>query len=293
MTTEITDLETREEIVEKKPGEVEVQISPEEKPTRDLKSKDPRENEPPKDSPRFKDVYGKWKGTERELEAEKKARANDRKVMEEMVKHNKELAGAMKKIADKPVAAPQPEEDKVGKLEEKLSGLLDKRAQARKDLEHDKVDSIQDEIADLKLDIRDAKREAKEKAKAPEPKKDDIEVDPAITQFVSEHPWFETDSVMKAAAIAIDNELVGLPEWANKSTNERMKEVAKKVEERFNHKPERQAPPAGAVENGDGPKPTGRKSVKLNETELELAAGFGITPEDYAAQKDAIKELGL
>jgi hypothetical protein len=107
--------------------------------------------------------------------------------------------------------------------------------------------------------VRAATKEAVEltaevKAKS-EPKVDEPKGGPPA-EWLEENPWFETDRVMKAAAVEIAQEMAE----SGASKERQLKEVAKRIREEFPHKfenPRRREP--AAVEGGGAGRGKGAK----------------------------------
>lgn len=263
-------------------------------------------NVPPK---RFEEVYGKWKGTERKLnELSENLKTKD-VVIEEARKHNQALMEKLEKLSSKAIEAvenvkEQPEAAQGDPPEVAAARSALEDLEARKEAALDRLESK--EVIKLDKEIRKVERflegyeafmarkrsEARSKKEKPqENKTQGEELDPDIDAFIKESPWFNQDPIMTGAAKEYDLYLTVQKEWKNAPLSKRLKEVKRVIEERF-------GTPAGG--NGNEPKrtrssgaesglglsraPSGPKTMKLNEQQLAVAKGLGITPEDYAKQ---------
>ena len=111
--------------------------------------------------------------------------------------------------------------------------------------------------------------------------------DPQAVAWASENEWFGKDSVMSAAALAIDNDLkqVGL----DPSTSEFYEEVNRRLEKEFPHKFENRSQSTSStaqVVAGSSRRPASSKNkVKLSPEDVRLANKWSIPLEVYAAEK--------
>src|SRR5208337_2990564 len=107
------------------------------------------------DHPRFKEIYGKLKGTERELESFKKEKETSNKLIDEMRRHNQELA---KRIDGVEKAKSAPAEDK-GPTKEELQGKIKdlniQKAKALETFKYSEVTELDEQIFDLKIQIKE------------------------------------------------------------------------------------------------------------------------------------------
>ncbi len=307
----------KEELAEEEVEEIEIEVEEEVKEVEEDEEKwvDPgkkegvEEHEPPADSKRFKQVYGKMKELERTIEDIREHGMKSDPVVKEMVAHNKRLAKAMEKVAEN--VAKVEGVDEVVALETKLSNLRESRKDARTNNEDDKLDGLNDEIVDIQFQIREAReakvQKAKEEKPAVEETVDEAEIRQEFVAFVEKSPWFDPesdnfDSIMQGAAMALDKTLQNEVRWSSKPLGERYSEVNKQIVKRFGwedtgEEPEvpkkgRKKPTAAAVEGG-GSKPRGNSGVKIKLTTdiVNMAEAFGLSPQDYAKQLAAEKEV--
>jgi uncharacterized coiled-coil protein SlyX len=297
---------------EQPPQEVDVteKLLGEEKPEEPL---DPGQNEGKKFKPdqskvppeRFEEVYGKWKGTERKLNELSESLKSKEAVMEEVRKHNQALMEKIEKLSNKAIEAVETVKDQVPQMPQGEPPQIIAARKAMTELEEkkeaalDRLDSK--EVIKLDKELRKVERYlegyeefmANKRAEAkPKPKKEDPPApkeqtaDPDIEAFQKDASWFGKDPIMTGAAKEYDLYLSGQPEWKDKPFSARLKEVKKTIEERFGNGSQPKPKPSPGAESGLGLSraPAGSKTVRLNEQQLAVAKGLGITPEDYAKQ---------
>jgi uncharacterized coiled-coil protein SlyX len=172
-------------------------------------------HEPPKDSPRWGEVYRKMKEQERMIEG-----LNT--MIKESQTHNRRLAKAIEKGIEKVTDANVKEatDDKVQKLEDELKEMRELRKQALKDVDYDKEEELTSRILDLREQLKEEKAEALRKKAAKDSKGaetsdegDDAEV---IAEWSSKTSWFNEDPLMRAAAQTLDVVLVNDKKWSKK-----------------------------------------------------------------------------
>ena len=200
---------------------------------------------------------------------------------------------------------------KVEKLDESFVGEFGSRVEsameaAKKEFEkaHEDGDAealmaATQKISRLSLDQarhEEAVKSAKERQAAPEeapvaapqqvaPKP----VDPRARRWAEENTWFGEDEAMTYAAYGIHNTLtkkMGL----DPKTEDYYTALDNAIREAFPHKFEEAKPvaaapsvaSAGASASKAGAK-KGRRTVKLNQSQLAIAKRLGVTPEQYAA----------
>lgn len=266
------------------------------------------EDEPPPDHPRFKQVYAKWKDTERELE-ETKA------TVKAAQEHNQQLWDKYQKITDKtveslekiatPKAEPAPAAPgaiKIADLEKEIDELEAKYNKALEDnlpLAAQLSGQIRQKERQLvRLEVAEAKNAATPKPpKEKKPEEKAPEMPPEIATFIKETEWYGKDPLMTGAANNLDLALSQDPKWQNRAMVDRLAEVKKQVEERFGYKKEGTPPPtptpkpaASAVEPGNLSGVSPIKSVKLTRDQCRVADMMGIPREKYAKQLAAIGE---
>ena len=306
----------KEELAEEEVEEIEVEVEDggEEVEVEEEAWEDPgkkegdEEHEPPADSKRFKQVYGKMKELERTIEDIREHGMKSDPIVKEMVNHNKRLAKAMEKVAEN--VAKVEGVDEVVALETKLSNLREARKDARTNNEDDKLDGLNDEIVDIQFQIREAReakvQKAKEEKPAAEETVDEAEIRQEFVAFVEKSPWFDPesedfDSIMQGAAMALDKDLQNDVRWSSKPLGERYSEVNSRIVKRFGwegteEEPEvpkkgKKRPSAPAVEAGNRkPKGSGGVKVKLTADMVNIAEAFGLSPQEYAKQLAADRE---
>lgn len=102
--------------------------------------------------------------------------------------------------------------------------------------------------------------------------------------------WFGQDQIATASALAVDQALQ--QEGWDPTSDEYYEEVGERMKKRFpeyfedkGEEPEVQKKQVRSVVQGGSRSPGGVQKVKLSENELRKAKLFGLTPEQFAAQK--------
>lgn len=178
-------------------------------------------------------------------------------------------------------------------FKEAVESLKAERAKALEDQDFAKAEKIRDEIDEVKdkfktHDTLPKQVEEKLQQEAPEP-------DPAFYAFVERNPWYKPDggNEMSKKADALgwalreaDIQKNGQPTL---SFTEIVKQVEKDIRKLF---PEKFESPRNPVnEGGNQQGGSGRKkgSAILSDDEAAVAKSFGMTPEEYAKERDAYK----
>lgn len=272
------------------------------------KKTDPRETEPPPDHPRFKEIYRKMKDYERGL-------AERDEVIKGAQEHNKALADKLEALAGKamdsmdamakqprpvPKAVPKAEiddlDEQIADLEAQLAEALDlethnpkRAASITRRIQKLEAAKLRHEFSSPK-DPKDPPPE--NKGKQPPPP------DPGVVWFLdAAKDWWAKDPLMTGAAKELDMVLSNDPAWKGKSVRDRLEEVKRQVEEKFNPSGKddkrKNDPPSpnpkpsqGLVEPGNLSGNAGNpRVIKLTPQERQVAAGLGISDQDYAKQK--------
>lgn len=264
------------------------------------------EDEPGENHPRFKKIYGKMKGFERELEESKLERAKDKGLMAEMRGHNKNLVDSFERISTSQheASATKTEADATTKAEGNLADLKTQRRAAREEQNFALADELDDKIDDAKDDLREVKASAvKRKTTKPAPSRG-IEVPVAEAEEFdkfAQNPWYnpdpdneDYDPEMNDAARRLDVILSNDQRWGRKPLAKRLAEVKKRIEKRFGwespsgkEEPNSGKRSANSVEGSGG---SGRSNVvKLSAAELVICEGLGVTAQEFAKQKQMMK----
>jgi hypothetical protein len=311
--------EEQEIVVETPPQQPPQEVEITEKLTGEEKTEeilDPGQNEGKKFKPdqsrvppeRFEEVYGKWKGTERKLNELSENLKSKEAVMEEVRKHNQALMEKIEKLSTRAIEAvetvkeqqstPQGEPPQVVAAREAMEELEEKKVVALDRLDSKEVIRIDKELRKVERYLEGyesfvAQKKAKSRAQKEEPPPPPPEQtpDPDIAAFQKTADWYGKDPLMTGAAKEYDLYLSAQPEWQNKPFSARLEKVKKDIEERFGTPPppppKSSSPkPSPGAESGLGLSRASShsKTVKLNEQQLAVAKGLGITPEDYAKQ---------
>jgi myosin heavy subunit len=243
--------------------------------------------------PRFREVYAKMKSYERELDTIRESWKNTDKLISGMRDHNQRLAEALEKAASKPAEREEP--DPVAQIDVKIKELRSEKKKAMEDLKYGEAEDFQEQIEELKEQRLFAKAKAMQKTTQPQkptenkPKLPEEDMR-AFTKFVEDNSWYNEDPLMRAAALQLDAILVADPKWGNKPLNDRLDEVKRRIEKRFNYTDEenptgRQS--AAAVDSGRSGSPgsSGGRTNTLSPEEEAVARGLKLTNEQYIKQK--------
>jgi len=281
-------------VVEEEAG-VKVEIA--EEPKLAVKAKvDPREAQEKltPDSPRFKEVYGQMKALERKVEDYEEKGKNTEKLMAEFKSHNERLAKAIEsqvELSREAITSGKDESDEeIKQLTSYLAELKVKKVEAHKTFNYQEIADIDDEIMEAKDEIKGIKYRKGMKERDKSKEKENVEVDPAFIAFIEDTPWFNGDTadpVMIQAAYEMDNVLLRDPKWAKKPIGERLAEGGRRVEARFDWKPDKPSvkvkPPSG-VEGVSGVRGTKTTTITLTPAQVAMAKGLDIPLEAYAKQ---------
>jgi len=290
--------------LEKSPDTI-VDLDQEETPVSDpgqlegLRKSKPTDNEPPPNHPRFKEIYGKMKQYEKQLLEV----SESTKYIDAMKQHNADLSNKLAEVLENShkntvdILTRQNTPDPVQLLESAIQTLNTKREEYRKAMEHDKADSINDQLIEAKVQLlieKNKKSEvpvkdvpSKEPTTATEPS-DDLEKT-YVKTWISKNPWFTDNLTIRKQAIEIDNKLLSSPEWRDKTIIERLREVESQIKNIYSGKTSSSGFPNVESEAGGSSSNLFDNKITLTATEVEIARGFGITPQEYAKQRMTIK----
>lgn len=248
--------------------------------------------------PRFREVYSRMKDFERELESVRAEKTHSAELIDAMKEHNTKLAEAIEQGVSKAVESVNSKNEisdmqaKIDSNIDKVSELKGKKKQAYKDADWDALESIDEEVERIKDEtnmLRFSKQEKvkeKEKVIAPE----SAESKPiwnavskkAIDDFTKQCPWYNSDSVMRAAAIQLDYDYNNSEEWQGKPLALRLSKVKEVIENRFHVSPSGNGSPGSSGNYGGAS--SGGEEIKLTDQQRMVAAGLGISDKDYTEQ---------
>jgi hypothetical protein len=248
--------------------------------------------------PRFEKIYGELKEANRKIEALEKSGKEDSETMRLMKEHHSELIQTLEvsnaKIAD---SVKKPEVDPKIAIKEKISDLRTQRKEAKKDSDDEAIDRIDDEMIDLKVELKTLEKMPPKKEEKVPPKKDNAlttDQNKVFYKHIASNAWFN-DPVNENIVYGIDAKFGKEdPDWYNKPWEDRVikvKEEATKmigISDNGDGKPK-----TPAVEGSTGIKPSGKSENKitLSPDEVKAAKGFGMTVEEWAAEKFKLKKL--
>ena len=272
-----------------------------------------KNHEPGKDTPRFKQVYGKLKEAERTIEDLREHGSDNDPIVQQLVADNKKLLTAMREntaaVKDTAVAPEDTSKSEISAIQDKITSKKADRKEARAAYDNDKADDLTDEINSLHRDID----KINTKPKADAPTTVDHEGNDAVEEFIAASPWYDPknenfDNIMASSAEALDATLRQDTSWQGRPVSERLAEVQYQIEKRFTWYMEGEAPDwleeedknmsedkgdggkkpirKAAVEGGGGGKPPAGKqgTVTLSAEQVRVANMMDIPLEQYAKQ---------
>ena len=149
------------------------------------------------------------------------------------------------------------------------------RNEARKDLDWDKVDLLDDQIDRVKDMLADQKistlrAEHENKARETESKAD---IQRIVAKWASDAEWFDKDGakydpIMAGAAIEYDKLLGAKPEWKSRPLMERLAKVKEDIEKRFRYEAPPKMPTVEGGNHGNAPQ---APSMTLTDDERYVA----------------------
>lgn len=279
--------------------EVEIEVKEEEVAETKVDPRIAQDNITP-DMPRFKEVYKNMKELERKMAERDEKDVVAESLITEMRGHNERLAKAIEASVDVTREAVTGRKDKdaedeiLDSLSEQLAELKEKKKTAMKAFDYDVTTELDEQMMEVKLEINEVKKAKGGEGNTKKVSQDD-KIDPAFISFVEETPWFNGDTAdvdMIRAAYEMDKVLIRDTKWSKTSVSDRLAEVRKRIEAKYEWKNEentsaRRRKP-GSVEGVNMTQHKGTKVVKLSVEQLAVAKGFGITPEAYARQVMAL-----
>lgn len=288
------------EVVIEKEEEKEVEVSEKKDPLKEQDKLTP-------DHPKFQEIYKNWKVTEKALEDIRGRLLEKDSVVGEMQKHNAALVKAIERSADvtREAISGKAEDkefsDAEHELNEQLISLRGKKAAALKGFDYDIAAELDEKIIDVKLAQKELATIKIEKKENKDNGRKDTEADDntAFAEFAESTSWYmgeKADPIMIASAHALDKMLLGDKKWSSKPAVERLAEVKKQIETRFDWKGEGEKASKkkfGNTEAPDNMKQGSPKTIKLTALEVKAAREMGVSEEDWARQKMLIaKERG-
>lgn len=212
----------------------------------------------------------KMRDYERTSEEFKKMAEEREDAVRLLQQQNAELFEVIKKRSE-PQAHQTPQVDPELTMRE----LKKMRNEARKELDWDKVDLLDDQIdkvKDLIAEKRTAelKNEYDNKFRQAEDQKG---VETIVREWTAKTEWYNPhsdkfDEIMAAAAVEYDKRLAVKPEWKNRPLMDRLNQVKKDIEKRFGMTKETRPP---TVERGGTESPAPPPAAKLTEEERYVA----------------------
>lgn len=223
---------------------------------------------------RIDDLTSKWRGTDRDLKAAIEKLTERDEEIEVLIEHNRRLVSVVEKGQATPGQRPLDPEDGI-KLEIKTT--REKMSAARKNLEWDVYDQLEDKLMELNDHLTTVKVK-KATAGSNRGNNDGVEAvnKNVVDEFTSENKWFdpkseEYDPIMRGAALEYDDFLLTKKEWKDKPMAVRLKKVKEEISKRFNKTVSGPPLVEGSKRNERGGDDSITKEFGLSETEKRIA----------------------
>lgn len=172
------------------------------------------------------------------------------------------------------------------------AGDYEKVAEAQSALSQVAIEKERIRLQTAKAKREDQQRqyEAQQRQQQPQQQQQRQAADPKLEKWLSKNDWFEKDNVMKAAATAIHNQIVG-EEGFDPTTDEYYSEIDKRIRKEMPHKFQAKQQNAQVVTpasgNGRSLKSGRKRSVELTPGQVAFANKMRIPLEVYA--KEVVK----
>lgn len=249
------------------------------------------------DMPRYREVYWKMKSLEGKLEEAEEKKLSSEKLLVEFRTHNERLAKAIEDQVELSRNTIGMNEKKVSEdgylngLHERLKELKEKKINAFKTFEYETIPDMDDEIAEIKDEIKEFKTQRENISYAQEEEK----IDPAFISFLNETSWMkgeEADPLMVQAAYTMDELLLKDEKWRKASVADRLKEVGRRIEARFNWKLDKGSGRKSVIgSEGVSKASSSSKVITLTPAQVAVANGLEIPLDRYARQLAIMGEV--
>ena len=261
--------------------------------TKDIKGGKGDVEGPPPGSDRWKDIYWQAQEGKRVIEEVKTLREElktNQSLIAQMKEWNTTLSEGFKGISDA-VAEPR-RGDEIKEVNTKISDLKGLKKGAREKGDFDAEDKYDEELAELRFKLRDLKTEkAPTKEEPPKgPLKEPAEGGPSpdfspeelstYEGWIEENKWFNRNPGLRGLAIKTEKEVWKDPNYEFATVEEVLTEVGNRMEPAIKSRYKGSDAVEFKSKGADNITP-----VKLSTTEIELAKGMEISPEDFAKQK--------
>ena len=229
-------------------------------------------------------------------------------LMREAERREQEAINFAKKVKEENEVLKKKDEEKSKNLFSEYENrvtlqLKDAKDALKKAYESGDSDGLADAqalVARLAVEEENIKREVKKREK-PSDEKEEAKTeqpakmpppppapDPKAAEWASKNSWFGTDEPMTFTAFSIHRKMVE-EEGFNPVSDEYYEEVDKRMRDAFPHKFEDTQPNTGATKKASqtvAPATravkSGRKTVKLNQRQVDMARRLGVPLEEYA-----------
>lgn len=280
-----------EQDVEIEVKESELEPKPKESPPKS--EGDKKDEGPPPGSERWKEIYWQAQEGKRVIEEVKQLREelkNNQTLITQMKEWNQTLSEGFKGISDA-VAEPR-RGDEIKDVEGKISELKNLKKGAREKGDFDAEDKYDEELAELRFKLRELKTEKppKKEESSKGSLKEPGEGGPSSVfsseelsmyeGWIEENQWFNRNPGLRGLAIKTEKEIWKDPNYEYATVEEVLNEVKVRMEPAIKSRYKGSDAVEFKSKGADNVTP-----VKLNSTEIELAKGMGISPEDFAKQK--------
>lgn len=183
---------------------------------------------------RIDELTRNWRGTERDLKAAIGKLTERDEEIEVLINQNQKLMAIADGKAQGQRRALDPEEG----LNIEIKNIRSQMSEARKKLEWDVYDQLEDKMNDLNNQLVTVK--VKKATAGRQTTDGSTEVNKnTVAEFTANNSWFDPtspdfDPIMRGAALEYDDMLLTKKEWKDKPLSVRLKEVKRQVEKRFN-----------------------------------------------------------
>lgn len=244
----------------------------------------PQRHTPPEGSPRWEKIYAEAKAKERaeaerdELRKVLDSKDADIRAMREQFHAVVDVAKAQAETV-KTAPTIDPIESEVERVTSKIAELraAKKQAVAQVNLDlmaelDDQIDDLKDKKADLILKKALTPKESAKKSEREVPQQP--KVNPIEAEFRQSNPWSDPNSPkfdmeMASAAFGLEQKLIKDPQWSDVNPRDRLKEVARRIEVRYQVKP-----PSSMVEGANTTTSTKQEAIKLTDEMKRTARLF-------------------
>ena len=301
MSNENDGWETVEVSEDKKEVDFEIEEEEEQQPVQAKEEEQPEETVAPEQPKELEGI--ETKGAEKRIRQLIRQRKEREEKIDELIRQNEEL---QQNLNQKEQEVNTVASRGVGVSEKQLTQNIELARQAYLQAfdegDKEKVLAAQEILNSAQADLktvqgykaniaRRMEQASQEEEKEPEFAQQTPAYDPKANEWAQQNDWFGQDSIMTAAALAIDAELK--EEGYDPNDDYFYEEVDKRLQAAFPQRlgqtqervQENTSQPAQVVSGTSRSSPNSGKKVKLSKEDVRLANKWGIPLEQYAAEK--------